>query len=540
MTRAIGYIRVSTDEQAEEGHSLDAQRTAITQFCEARDWQLVALKVDAGISGTKDDRPALQQVLAAAEEGRCDVVVVHAIDRFYRDLQGLLTTLNHLREHNVSFTSITENLDFSTPWGKLALAVLGTLAEIYIDRLRKETRKGRRARAAKGLHNGTPPIGYCYGNCAACQDPNGEGYCPRYGQRNRQDYTPSDPLLPHPIDQHAVRLAFEWHATGHYSDGEIAERLNNYVHTLPDEDEVTFRTKGRWGRGNPGRFRKDSVRDMLQNPYYVGKVPYYGRDKQGRRRKRGDYVALYPGQHEALVEEETFEQSQTVREVMGHHPRRCEEVMERIYVLSGILRCGYCGEAMRAQSSGGRRYYRDKSQVQHLRECPQPYVRAEEVEAQFGRLVESIELLPDWRERVLEGLRTDMSAEELREREEEIKGRLERAKQLYIEGDIDRGRYEAVKMESDQALSDLRPFGCTDIMVVGEELEGVSEWDALEPLTKKERSRTLFTTVLIRGSRLVAAKPSEALYALIQHSAVLRQPPSPKGGGYRIYGADGS
>lgn len=145
---------MSTAEQAEEGHSLDAQRSAIAQFCEARDWELVGIKADAGISGTMDERPALEEMLAAVEHGCCDAVVVHAIDRFYRDLQGLLGALNHLRQHNVTFTSITENLDFSTPWGKLALAVLGTLAEIYIDRLRAETRKERRARAAKGLQTG--------------------------------------------------------------------------------------------------------------------------------------------------------------------------------------------------------------------------------------------------------------------------------------------------------------------------------------------------------------------------------------------------
>ncbi|RLC77139.1 MAG: recombinase family protein, partial [Chloroflexi bacterium] len=129
-TRVIGYIRVSTSEQVEEGHSLDAQRAAIEQFCTSRGWELVEIKIEAGISATKGDRPALEALLEAVEQGLCDVVIVHAIDRFYRDLQALLKALNHLRQHNVTFISIMENLDFTTPWGKLALAVLGTLAEI--------------------------------------------------------------------------------------------------------------------------------------------------------------------------------------------------------------------------------------------------------------------------------------------------------------------------------------------------------------------------------------------------------------------------
>ncbi|MEA3339025.1 MAG: recombinase family protein, partial [Chloroflexota bacterium] len=505
--RVIGYIRVSTNEQVEKGHSLDAQRAAIEQFCASRGWELVEIKVEAGISGTKDDRPALTELLEAVEQGRCDVVIVHAIDRFYRDLQALLKAFNHLRQHNVTFISIVENLDFTTPWGKLALAVLGTLAEIYIDRLRQETRKGKRARAVKGLHNGAPPLGYCYGACSSCNDPNGKGYCPRYGDSNRQDYTPSQPLLPHPIEREAVRLAFEWHATGQYSDGDVAERLNERAHTLSDGTEVGFRTKGRWGRGSPGRFSKDSVRDMLQNPYYVGKVPYYGCDAKGRKRKRGDYVALYPGRHEPIVDEKTFERSLEIRNLMSHHPRtRGDNALERIYVLSGILRCGYCGEPMRAHSSnGGVRYYRDKSQVQHLRDCPQRYVHADDVEAQFDQIVQSVQLSPHWRERVVAALNPDMDGDEIRGREETLSARLARAKQLYIEGDIDRAHYDRESARYKALLSDLRPARYDDIMTAGEILESASEdWNALTPLQKKKRSRTMFTTVLIRGTRLVA------------------------------------
>ncbi len=63
--------------------------------------------------------------MARAEQHEFDVVIVHAIDRFCRDLSGLLTALHYLDQHQVTFVSITENLDFSTPWGKLVLAVLG-------------------------------------------------------------------------------------------------------------------------------------------------------------------------------------------------------------------------------------------------------------------------------------------------------------------------------------------------------------------------------------------------------------------------------
>jgi site-specific DNA recombinase len=212
--KAVSYIRVSTDEQANEGHSLDAQRAIIGDFCLNRNWTLVGEYLDAGLSGKDGERPALQELLADSGAGRFDLVIVHAVDRFYRNLQGLLGALDRLNQAGVGFVSITEDLDFTTPWGKLTLAVLGTLAEIYIDKLSAETSKGKHARARKGLPNGMPPLGYCRGNCAACTDPNGEGYCPRYGGSSLSQAGPTDPWVAHPIEQAAVGLTFTRYATG--------------------------------------------------------------------------------------------------------------------------------------------------------------------------------------------------------------------------------------------------------------------------------------------------------------------------------------
>ncbi|MCL7453306.1 MAG: recombinase family protein, partial [Anaerolineae bacterium] len=269
---AAGYMRASTDEQVNEGHSLDAQEHAIVEFCRARGWTLIEIYVDPGLSGALVDRPSLQRLLQDAAKGKFDVLVVHAIDRFYRDLQGLLSAFRQLQDLGVSFISITENLDFTTPWGKLALAVLGTLAEIYLDKLRIETSKGKKARARKGLSNGMPPLGYCRGNCAACTDPNGEGYCPRFGQPSLSPAGPADPWVAHPIEQAAVQLAFSHYATGEYSDGQIARLLNEHC----NGSGIGFQTKGRRGRCEPGQFNKDSVRDLLQNVHYTGQVAYYG------------------------------------------------------------------------------------------------------------------------------------------------------------------------------------------------------------------------------------------------------------------------
>lgn len=158
--RAVGYRRVSMREQV-DGFSLDAQENNIRKYASDRGWQLVQLYTDAGISAKKDSkRPQLAQLILDSQAGRFDVVIVDKIDRFYRHLSGLLNALDRLNEHGVSFVSVQERLDFTTPWGKLTLTMLGMLAEIYIDNLRQETRKGKQQRAREGLWNGNIPFGY--------------------------------------------------------------------------------------------------------------------------------------------------------------------------------------------------------------------------------------------------------------------------------------------------------------------------------------------------------------------------------------------
>ncbi len=516
--RAVGYIRVSTEEQANEGHSLDAQRDAIAAFCQARDWTLNEIFVDSGLSGASTSRPALQRLLTGAAQSRFEVVVVHAIDRFYRNLQALLSALKQLQDCGVSFISITENLDFTTPWGKLTLAVLGTLAEIYLDKLSAETRKGKHARARKGLPNGTAPLGYCRGNCAACTEPNGEGYCPRYGDSSLSSAGPTDPWVVHPIEQVAVRLAFSWYASGNYSDGDIARMLNEYQY-IPEGGQtsaVRLRTKGRRGRSEPGRFSKDSVRDLLQNVHYTGQIPYYG-PNTSRKRKR-DPVALYPGRHPALIDQETFDRCQEVRALMSCHPRKAANHMSNLYLLSGLLRCEQCGRLMRAQSASGHRYYQDKTRIQHTGQCGQRMVRARDVEAQVAQYLLSFHLPPNWREEVLVRLCSPDELEAMERSKQEVESRLGRLVDLYLAGDLQREQYEREKMACYDRLAALRPAGYSVVMNAGETLERFETlWSTADALEKKKLLRSAFAAVLIRGELVQAVQLREAFYPFVPY-----------------------
>jgi len=508
---AAGYTRVSISEQAEDGFSLESQDHNIHAFAQGKGMEVVHIYQDAGISGTRSDRPALEQLLHDAEQGKFDVVIVHSIDRFYRDLQGLLKALNHLQQHGVAFISISENLDFTTPWGKLALAVLGSLAEIYIDRLSEDTRRGKRQRARNGLWNGSPPLGYCRGNCATCTVPNGPDYCPHAGQANRSQ---DKGLVLHPIESEMVRLAFEWYATGNYSDGQIAEKLSAHAHTLPDGSTVRFLSKGRPGRSDPGPLSKDTIRDVLKNPFYTGVVPYYG--KQGPRRRKP--VSLSPGKHQALVEQTVFDRCQEIRRLSAR-PRTHGGTTCRIYPLSGILYCAACGSKMRAQGgSKGRHYYVCTGRLQHTTDCSDPAVCAQDAEAQLVEFLDSLPVPDDLETWVCQQLDPEWDEQQVREQEVQLQGRLVRAVELYLAGDISKARYETEKTDCEDKLADLRPGAIRDILARTELLIGFAgRYQEASGLQKKKLMRVLVASAHLRKQCLVSVQPQPLLYPIFRN-----------------------
>ena len=507
-----GYIRVSISEQVEDGFSLESQAHIIQRFIQDRDWTLVETYTDAGISGTRSDRPELERMLRDAEKGLLDVVIVYSIDRFFRDLQGLLKALNHLYQHDVAFISITENLDFTTPWGKLALAVLGTLAEIYIDRLSVDTKRGKKQRARDGLWNGSPPLGYCRGNCSTCEAANGPGYCPHAGQPDRSS---DKGLVIHPIESIAVELAFEWYATGEFSDGQIAEKLNDHTHTLPDGSSVSLRSKGRPGRSDPGPFSKDSIRDVLQNHFYTGVVPYY--EGKGKRREP---VALYQGQHAALIDQERFDECQELRSLHSSRPRKRGDTVPRAYPLSGLLYCGGCNSKMRAQtgSSTNGPYYVCSGRLQHTTSCDEAAVQAAEIEAQVADYLGHLPFPENWESWVYKQLKPKWDVEEARRRERSLRERLERAVELYLANDISKARYEEEKRNCERELANLRPTEiCDTISLVRILVEFERHWARASNLEKKKLLRGQVAAAYVRGQFLQAIQPKALLYPLLQN-----------------------
>jgi DNA invertase Pin-like site-specific DNA recombinase len=144
--RVAIYARVSTDRQTNENQMLDLRR-----FCSMRGWSVVQEFVDDGISGSKKNRPKLDQLMAFVRNGRCDCVLVWRYDRFARSGSHLVNTLEAWRECGVDFASYHEGIDTTTAQGKFFFMVVAGFAEfersLIIDRINSGL---RRARSCKG------------------------------------------------------------------------------------------------------------------------------------------------------------------------------------------------------------------------------------------------------------------------------------------------------------------------------------------------------------------------------------------------------
>jgi len=126
-TRVAIYARVSTTNH---GQDVSLQTRELRQFAEARGWQIAGEYVDAGVSGAKDSRPELNRLMADAHKRRFDVVCVWRFDRFARSVSHLLRALETFKAMGIDFVSFSEQLDTSTPAGKMVFTVLGSVAEL--------------------------------------------------------------------------------------------------------------------------------------------------------------------------------------------------------------------------------------------------------------------------------------------------------------------------------------------------------------------------------------------------------------------------
>jgi DNA invertase Pin-like site-specific DNA recombinase len=155
ILRIAIYARVSTVN----GHqSPEMQLLELREYAERRGWKIIEEYVDAGVSGSKDWRPALNRLMADACQRRFDAVLVWKLDRYGRSLRHLVNALAELEALGIAFVSLRDNLDLSTPSGRLMFQIIGAMAEFERALIQERVRAGLRNARAKGKRLGRPRV----------------------------------------------------------------------------------------------------------------------------------------------------------------------------------------------------------------------------------------------------------------------------------------------------------------------------------------------------------------------------------------------
>jgi len=499
--RAVSYIRVSDPSQV-EGHSLAAQERLFYELCKSRGWEAVRVYREEGKSAHVDaisKRPVFRQLLDDAASHSFDVVVVHTLDRWARNLKVSLEALTILGNHNVGLISITEQLDWSTPQGRLSANMLGSMAQFYSETLGIHVKKGLDQRAREGKHTGGIPFGY--------------ESCWIRGVKDEKTFrcNPEHPagIHVHSTEGPAVTELFKRYASGLTTLSQLALWMNEQglrtrnMHKLPGPDGTLS--------AEPRLFTTASIRGILHNPFYTGKVKYNDE--------------LFPGTHEPLVSQEIFD---TVQVTLKKNSGRSETLRlrpERQYLLKGLVRCAHCGMPMWAQTyHNGRRYYREHKNSRSHGVCPvaSGSIPCHIADSQVIQLVEDIELGDRWLDEVLAYISVKDEAERVEKKRQDIQQRLRRMAKTYIDGLLDDAEYHRQKRMLELELESLV---VPEVQAAEEAGKLLLDFPRLWSLANLEEQRKLLVSMLdavyidTKNNLIVAVKPKPPFKPVFQVAA---------------------
>ena len=160
MLTAVGYVRVSTADQAATGESLELQKRKVRAAAELGDYELVDLIVDAGASAKNLRREGADRLLELVKARKVDAVIVHKLDRLTRSVRDLGDLLELFDRHSVALVSVTESLDTGTAAGRMVLNIMGSVAQWEREVIAERTRDALQAKKARGERVGQVPFGF--------------------------------------------------------------------------------------------------------------------------------------------------------------------------------------------------------------------------------------------------------------------------------------------------------------------------------------------------------------------------------------------
>ncbi|MDB3376226.1 recombinase family protein [Clostridioides difficile] len=321
IKRVAIYCRVSTVEQAEEGYSIDEQNLKIREYCEREGHEIYNLYEDRGISGKNiTNRPGIKQLLQDATENKFDLVIVWKLNRISRKLLDILNIVELLNKHNIAFRSLTENFETETPSGKLQLNIMGAIGEFERETIAENIKLGMGAKARLGEWCGGVVLGYDIVEI------------PSDGKKRK-----STKLQINEREANTVRRIFDLYSQG-YGYKAVVNRVN----------KEGYKTK----RNN--EFAVATVKEILKNPVYIGKIRYNVRQDWSKKRRNNinPNPILSDGKHEPIIDMETWNKVQVI---LKERSKKHNKIYDSEFPLTGILKCPVCGAGMTISRSTSKR-----------------------------------------------------------------------------------------------------------------------------------------------------------------------------------------
>lgn len=368
----------------------------------AQHWNLpISKRYEERETAAKTGRPVFLDMLKELKQGKAHGLVIHKIDRSARNLKDW-AELGSLIDLGIEVHFANESLDLSSRGGRLSADIQAVVASDFIRNLREETKKGIYGRVKQGLYPFPAPVGYI--NMGQ-------------GQPKRVD----------PINAPLVKTAFELYASGNWSiDGLLTETY-----------KLGLRNK------NGNKMSKSGFLDCLRNPFYIGLV---------KIRSMGE---MFVGQHEPIISKDLFDDVQNV--LTG---KSVKKKTKHFFIFRQHIRCGNCQYAFIPERQKGNVYYRC-----HTKQCPQPPIREELIEAQLmetlSRLEFSkreIELMAVELDRCSdnEKARVKSARKQLALQADQYEARIEKLADAYMDGIFDKETYLLKKNKLTLENSDIK------------------------------------------------------------------------------------
>lgn len=351
------YARVSTEEQATEGYSIKAQKDLLSSYAEKHNLAIVSEYIDEGKSGKSiEGRPQMIRLLEDVKQKKFEAVIVYKLDRLARKTRDSLEIVETLGNHGVQLISLSENIDTTTPHGKMFYTVLSSLAEMERDQIVGRVKMGMTQRAKEGKWNG----GQCFG----------------YDAKEKK-------LLVNEEEASIVKEIFAY-----------ADQGFGYKKMVGILNRKGYTTK----RGNV--FSIGTLKVILDNPVYIGKIRFNQHENWSEKRRSGKNKdpIIVDGEHEAIIPEDLWERVQQKRSARSYKAVQSDQP----YILTKLIRCPQCGAGMVAgkSKSANKTYRYYKCGTFHNKgasECSSNSINADVAERQvlqeFKRIVTESQFL---------------------------------------------------------------------------------------------------------------------------------------------------